>query len=136
MTVLDASVAVKWFVDGEPLVREARSVLLTIQDDPRGFVVPELFMNEVLAVLARMPGATTEQVAEALQLLAALGLHRVANGHDLLATAARFAVGWGLSGSDATYVALADLVGGQWLTADERALKRVRKRGLARLLAR
>jgi predicted nucleic acid-binding protein len=77
VTVLDASVAVKWFVDGEPLADEARSILLAIQDDPRDFVVPELFMNEVLAVLARMPGATTEQVAESLDLLADLGLHRV-----------------------------------------------------------
>ena len=68
------------------------------------------------------------------RLIEALGLHRVANGHELLATAARLAVDWGLSGYDATYVALASLLGGTWLTADERAAKRVRTRKLVRIL--
>jgi predicted nucleic acid-binding protein len=136
MTVLDASVAVKWFTDDEPLAAEAQTILNAIQEKPRDFAVPELFMNEVLAVLARSPGANGPQVGEALGLIEALGLHRVANGHELLATAARFAVDWGLSGYDATYVALASLLGGTWLTADERAAKRVRTRKLVRILGR
>jgi predicted nucleic acid-binding protein len=136
VTVVDASVAVKWFTDHEPLADEARLILHAIEDDPRDFAVPELFMNEVLAVLARLPGATSAQVGEALGLLEGLGLHRVANGHELLATAARFAVAWGVSGDDATYLALASLLGGTWVTADERAAKRVRARGLARVLGR
>ena len=64
----------------------------------------------------------------------ALGIHRVANGHELLATAAALAVDWVLSGYDATYVALAKLVGGSWLTADRRAAGRVRERRLVRIL--
>lgn len=136
MTVVDASVAVKWFTDDEPLAAEAQTILEAIQEKPRDFAVPELFMNEVLAVLARSPGATGRQVGEALGLIEALGLHRVANGHELLATAARLAVDWGLSGYDATYVALASLLGGTWLTADERAAKRVRTRKLVRILGR
>ena len=134
MTVVDASVAAKWFLPGEPLSSEARAVLHEIRDDPRGFLVPELFMNELLAVLARMHGVTAADVAEAISLVEALGLHRVANGHDLLATAAELAVDWGLSGYDATYVALARLVGGAWLTADRRAANRVRDRKLVRIL--
>ena len=59
MTVVDASVAAKWFLPGEPLSSEARAVLHEIRDDPRGFLVPELFMNELLAVLARMHGCVT-----------------------------------------------------------------------------
>ncbi|MBY0276610.1 hypothetical protein K2Z84_14820 [Candidatus Binatia bacterium] len=70
----------------------------------------------------------------AISLVEALGLHRAANGHELLATAAKLAVDWGLSGSDATYVALARLVGGAWLTADRRAAVRVRERKLVRIL--
>ena len=134
MTIVDASVAAKWFLPGEPLASEARAVLYEIRDDPRGFLVPELFMNELLAVLARMHGVTAVDVAEAISLVEALGLHRVANGHELLASAAELAVDWGLSGYDATYVALARLAGGAWLTADRRAANRVRDRKLVRIL--
>jgi len=136
VTVLDASVAIKWFVADEPGAEAAWDVLRTIEADPRSFVVPDLFMTEVLAVLARLPDATPARVAEALALLEALGLARFGNGHQLLAEAARIAVAWGLSGYDATYVALARLVRGAWLTADERAARRVRVRRLVRLLGR
>ena len=60
MIVLDASVSLKWFVPGEPLAAEAAKVLDAIAEDPRPYAVPELFMNEVLAVLARLPGATRD----------------------------------------------------------------------------
>jgi len=82
--VLDASVALKWFVDDEPLVDEARTVLDDIGRQPAEYLVPELFMNELLAVLSRLPDATTGQVREALTLVETLGMARVANGHDLL----------------------------------------------------
>jgi predicted nucleic acid-binding protein len=36
--VLDASVALKWFVDREPLVDDAQAVLDRIQDDPRSYL--------------------------------------------------------------------------------------------------
>ena len=136
MTVLDASVALKWFVEGEPLVEEATVVLGAIGEDPRPYVVPELFLNELLAVLARLPGATAERVQEALGLVESLGMARLGNGHDLLAKAAAIACNWGLSGYDATYVALASLTDGVWLTADARAAAKVREKRLVRVLGR
>ena len=136
MTVLDASVALKWFVEGEPLVEEANVVLGAIGEDPRPYVVPELFLNELLAVLARLPGATAERVQEALGLVESLGMARLGNGHDLLAKAAAIACNWGLSGYDATYVALASLTDGVWLKADARAAAKVREKRLVRVLGR
>jgi predicted nucleic acid-binding protein len=130
--VLDASVAVKWFVDGEPLVREAQAVLSEIEQSPEQFLVPELFMNELLAVLAKLGKAA--QVRQALTLVEELGIARIGNGHELLDTAATIACDWHLSGYDATYVALASLSGAEWLTADARAAKKVRRRGLVRVL--
>lgn len=135
-TVLDASVALKWFVDGEPLVEEARAVLEEIARDPHPWVIPELFMNELLAVLSRLPRASGEDVAESIALVESLGLARVGNGHDLLATAAELACSWKMSGDDSVYLALAALVGGTWLTADARAAGLVPRRGLVRLLGR
>lgn len=134
MIVVDASVAIKWFVAGEPLVEEAERVLGEIQEDPSSYVVPELFMNELLAVLCRLPGSTPSRVKEALGLVEALGMRRIGNGHELLALAAECAGRWKLSGYDALYVALASLVGAQWLTADARAARRIRNSDLVVLL--
>ena len=134
MIVLDASVAIKWFVKDEPLVAEAQRVLSEIQENPAAFVVPELFMNELLAVLCRMRPGRASRVREALGLVEALGIERVANGHELLALAADLSRRWRLSGYDAVYAALASLVDGVWLTADARAARRVGAEGLAKVL--
>ena len=134
MIVVDASVAIKWFVTDEPLVVEAGQVLAEIERDPSLYLVPELFMNELLAVLCRLPASQPSRVKDALALVEALGLTRVGNGHELLALAADFAGRWGLSGYDAVYVALAALAGGVWLTADDRAVRRIGRSNLARLL--
>lgn len=134
MIVLDASIATKWFVSTEPLSAEAARVLDEVAADPRSYAIPELFMNELLAVLARLPGATAEQVGTALTLVESLGLARIGNGHELLAAAAGFACDWGLSGYDAVYVAAAALGEGVWLTADTRAARRVRRKELVRVL--
>ncbi len=134
MIVVDASVAIKWFVNSEPLVEEAGRVLGQIEANPARYMVPELFMNELLAVLCRLPGSTPSKVKEALSLVEALGMTRVGNGHELLALAADFADRWRLTGYDAMYVALASLAGGEWLTADARAVRRVSDRDLVSLL--
>jgi predicted nucleic acid-binding protein len=75
-------------------------------------------------------------VQEALGLVESLGMARLGNGHDLLAKAAAIACNWGLSGHDATYVALASLTDGVWLTADARAAAKVREKRLVRVLGR
>ena len=134
MTVVDASVAIKWFVTDEPLVAEAAQVLDEIAGDPAPYGVPDLFMNELLAVLCRLPGCRATQVQEAMSLVEALGMARIGNGHELLELAADFAEQWNLSGYDAVYVALAALTDGVWLTADARAAHRVGRPSLVRVL--
>ncbi len=134
MIVVDASVAIKWFVTSEPLVAEAERVLGEIEENPSRYLVPDLFMNELLAVLCRLPGSTPSKVKEALSLVEALGMTRMGNGHELLALAADFAGRWRLSGYDAVYLALASLAGGEWLTADARAVRRVANSDLVSLL--
>jgi len=132
--VVDASVAIKWFVRNEPLGAEAEQVLDAIERDPSAYAVPELFMNELLAVLCRLSLREPVPVKEALALVEALGWHRVGNGHELLALAADFAIKWNLSGYDAIYAALAALTNGVWLTADARAVRRVGNQGIVQLL--
>lgn len=133
MIVLDASVALKWFAD-EPQSEAALRWLDSVQEDPDNFVVPEIFFSECLAVLCRMREAKIERVQESLKLLESLGLTRVAHGHELLDLAANYALTWKLSGYDAIYVALAALIDGVWVTADERAARLVKTSRRVRLL--
>ena len=102
--------------------------------NPSEFVVPDLFMNELLAVLCRLPERRTSMVREPSVLVEALGIARIGNGHEFLARAADLAGRWRLSGCDAVYVALAELTGGAWLTADVRAARRVAMPGLVQVL--
>ncbi len=132
IVVIDASVAAKWFVD-EPFSQEARSVLLALRDQPERFAVPELFFVEMLSVLSRIT-ESEEQLKDLLGILEELGLARLALGHETLRRAAELTFAWGLNAYDAIYAAIADLLGGQWLTADSPAHARIASLGISSLL--
>ena len=123
-TVLDTSVVVKWFFTDEPLRREALAVRQAVVDDPRRFVVPHLFYSELIHVLARKSGADAEFVQQALDLVLRLGFPTLALSEQGLAACSSWCCK-GLSGYDATFVALASECGGAWLTADETAARLV-----------
>jgi predicted nucleic acid-binding protein len=132
-TILDTSVVVKWFFTDEPLRAEALAVRAAVADEPRLFVVPHLFYSEMIHVLARKSGPDEAFVRQALGLLLRLGLVTLGLSERGLADCAAWAC-QGLSGYDATFVALAGECDGVWLTADEKAAARVPDR-LARHLA-
>jgi predicted nucleic acid-binding protein len=106
--------------------------MLQIRDAPATFAVPELFFNEMLAVLARLVGADAEGLRAHLDALQDLGLARIGNGRQLLATAADLACRHGLGGYDAVYAASALLTSGRWLTADARAHRKIQKLRISR----
>ena len=126
LRVLDASVAIKWFVPHETGAIEAIAILDEIRDSPAEFAVPELFFNEMLAVLARLLGRDAAAVRQYLDDLQDLGFERIGNGRELLARAAALACAHGLTGDDAVYAASAQLTGGCWWTADLKAHRKVR----------
>jgi predicted nucleic acid-binding protein len=133
LQVLDASVAIKWFVANEVGREEAISILDRVRDEPARFAVPELFFNEMLAVLVRLLGDDGTAVRAYLEALQDLGFARIGNGRDLLATAAKLACRYGLTGYDSIYAASAQLTGGCWLTADARAHKRIQRLRISRV---
>lgn len=132
LQVLDASVAIKWFVEGETGRAEAIELLDGIRDDPSTFVVPELFFNEMLAVLARLVGSDGKALRGHLEALQDLGMERVGNGRELIFRAAEISSRYRLSGYDSIYAACADLTGGCWLTADLRAHRRIQRLKISR----
>jgi predicted nucleic acid-binding protein len=118
--VLDTSVAVGWFFTDEPLRDQALAVRGNLRDAPHDYVVPPLFHSELVHVLARKSGRDQRFVASALRLVLRLGIRTLVLSEHALLRSTHWACR-GLSGYDATFLALAEDVGGQWLTADERA---------------
>jgi predicted nucleic acid-binding protein len=133
IAVLDSSVALRWFApDGDALDAIAERVLRDIVAHPAGFVVPELFFHEVLAVLClRMMQA--KDARRGIERLARLGLRRVRLDDRIASTAVRLAYRHRLSGYDACYAALAVEFDGEWLTLDEAAHNRVAQLGISRV---
>ena len=127
MFVVDTSIVVPWFFTDEPRRDEALAARDSIRDQPARFVVPPLFHAEVVHVLARKSGKHESFVTEALALLLALGLRTVLLSEAALLRTAHWACR-GLSGYEVTYAALAEDLGGLWLTADERAAKTAGRR--------
>ena len=128
--IVDASVAIKWFVPTEEYREQVLQVLEDIQKSPQRFGVPELFFNEVLTVLCRV-GDHVQNVIMDIDRMENLGLNRVGNGHELLEETVRSSKKYHLTGYDALYVATAKLMKGVWLTADYKAYKRITDPGLA-----
>ncbi len=130
--IVDASVALKWFVS-ESGHEPAKVVLRELIDTPRAFAVPELFYFELTHVFHRiLPRATPEQIA-LLEVVLELPIQRFVMTRELLALTREFQ-GLGLSGYDGSYVALAKMLQGVWLTFDSRAHKMVRPGQLSKLL--
>lgn len=130
--VIDASVAIKWFV-AETGRDGALSLLDEVGKDPQRFVVPELFYNEMLSVLCRILSSESV-INEHLQSLQEMGWTRVGHGSEVLATAVHFAKHHGLRGYDAIYAATAKLSNGTWVTADAEAHRKIQKLKISRLL--
>ena len=121
MWVVDASVAVRWFLKNE-VHPNADSVLRILIDHPESFAVPELFCFEVYAVLCRMhPSGHLIFVKGVIPILNC-GIFRQPMTEKLAKQAVRF-VKKGLTGYDACYAALAREIKGIWLTFDEKAHK-------------
>ncbi|MBK6846191.1 MAG: type II toxin-antitoxin system VapC family toxin [Proteobacteria bacterium] len=130
--VVDASVIVAWFFTDEPERQAALRVREAICEQPERWVIPPLLLTEAVHVLARKSARDERFVAQAVGVLLRLGLRTIALSEPALARAVHWSCR-GLSGYDATYLALAEDLGGCWVTSDARAARRVRSSHLITL---
>jgi len=121
MIVVDASVAVKWFLI-EPETSGAVQVADKILRGADVFAVPELFYYEVFSVVMRKHNEPSRWAKSGMTWLLNLPLQRMPISADLAIEMADFTAR-GLTGYDAAYAALAYRNGGRWLTYDETARK-------------
>ncbi|RLB27883.1 MAG: hypothetical protein DRH11_18030 [Deltaproteobacteria bacterium] len=117
--VIDASVAVRWFLEDE-VHPNADSVLERVIAEPILFAVPELFAFEVFSVLQRLHPAGLKIFRKGILPLLQGGVFRQPMTEALATRANRF-VKLGLMGYDACYAALARDLKGTWLTFDTKA---------------
>ncbi|MDY6989991.1 MAG: type II toxin-antitoxin system VapC family toxin [Thermodesulfobacteriota bacterium] len=132
MWVVDASVAVRWFLKDETHPN-ADEVLRTLIDHPERFAVPELFCFEVYAVLCRMHPSGHDSFVNGVIPILNCGIFRQPMSEKLAKEATRF-VKKGLTGYDACYAALAYEIEGTWLTFDEKAHKSLAREKVSHLL--
>jgi len=114
--VLDASVALKWYLPGRGTERADR-VLRALLQSPGQFTVPELFLYEVLAVLYRHHPRAHEIYRRHVGRIVRSGVLRYPLTPGIVERIPFF-IGKGLTEYDAAYAALAQEMGGLWLTFD------------------
>ena len=132
MIVIDASVAIKWFVDEEG--REAAErVLGQIKARPHDFAVSDLFYVEMMSVLTRLLSDQADADQTIVDLFD-LGMTQIRAGAKLLKEASAIARACKLSGYDAMYAASARSLEGIWLTADRKAHEKAAALGLSQVL--
>lgn len=119
MTVIDASVAIKWFLV-EPETPAAMRVARAALEGADVFAVPELFYYEVYSVVVRRHTEPNRWAKSGMRWLLNLPLRRMPMTAALAEGMRDFTIR-GLTGYDAAYAALARAHQGLWLTFDRKA---------------
>lgn len=133
ISVIDASIAVKWFLTDD-LDRESTiEILERIRREPEKFAVPELFYSEMLSVLCRLV-SNSSVVKSHFEALEQLGIERIGQGRLLMMRTIDIAQGYKLTGYDAIYAATAELCGGIWFTADAKTHRKIASLKISKLL--
>ena len=132
--VIDASVAVRWFIATETHPN-AEAVLERLVQQAGSFSVPELFAFEVHAVLRRVHPKGAVVFEDCMMPLLEGGIYRQPMTPPLARRANTF-VKQGPTGYDACYASLAADLKGCWITFDEKAHRCSRASGVSHCLVR
>jgi predicted nucleic acid-binding protein len=124
--VLDTSIAVKWFSEEEDtdLAVGLRNEHLA---DRLMMVAPDLLIYEVSNALRHNPGFSAADVKGAVKDLFDIGLDLVSPNEEMFERAAARAFEHGITICDACYLALAELMGLEFITGDEKLYRKIRK---------
>lgn len=124
--ILDASVAVKWFVT-EQSRRKALQVRHDYVEGKIDLAAPSLLFYEVGNALRYRPGSTADVLSKASASLVDLELRTYDVSKDLSRETANLAYQYGITFYDGVYLALGVLLEGRLLTADSRLGRKLGK---------
>ena len=133
MKVLDTSVIYKWYVDEEDTPKA-----LTLFDEFKtgriNLSIPDLVFYELANSLRYNPRNTEKDVEEVMENLSDLSLDIVIVTTGLIKNAIRLAYKYDITIYDATFAALAQDLEFEFVTADERLYKQIKKLPFVKLL--
>ena len=132
--VLDTSVVIKWFRQGEVLASQALALRDAYLDGAITVLVPSLLVYELANVLRYKEDLTTEQVEEAVQSLFDMGLEFVPPLNAVMRRAVEIARACETTVYDAAFASLAESLEATFITADERLARKLEALSLVRLL--
>lgn len=118
--VLDTSVVIKWFRQGEVLAERALALRAAYLEGHSLISVPTLLAYELANVLRYKGDLTTAQVEDAVQSLFDMGLTWEAPSAPTIRRAVALARDLDTTVYDATFAALAENLEATFITADER----------------
>lgn len=123
--VLDSSVLIKWFRQGEVLANQALAVRDAYLDGHVDVIVPDLVAYELANVLRFKMDLSTEQVCAGVQSLFDLGLDWIAPSPAVMDRTVEIARQYDTTVYDAAFVALAERLDVALITADARLVQRL-----------
>ncbi len=123
--VLDTSVVVKWLRQEEELADEALAWRARFYEGQLQIAVPSLLAYELANVMTYKADQTSEQVLEALTTLFQMGLHWFPPSPGLIDRAFILARHYRITVYDASFVALAEALGADMITADVHSARRL-----------
>ena len=123
--VLDAYVIIKWFTK-----EENRDKAINIRDkyinEEIEIFVPDLILYEITNALRYNPNFDENDVKEALNSLFDLGITIITPTKEILEKAIDIAFSNNTSLYDSTYIALSEIIGFEFITADEKLYNKVK----------
>jgi predicted nucleic acid-binding protein len=123
--VLDTSVVIKWFRQGEVLAEQALALRDAYLDGQIEVTLPSLLAYELANVLRYKTDLTTGQVQAAVGSLFDMGLAWVLPSGAVMERTVEIARTCDTTVYDATFAALAESLGATFVTADERLVRRL-----------
>jgi len=131
--VVDASVAVKWFL---PEADSPRAVRL--RDGHIGgsltLMAPDLLVYEVANALTSHPGLTVDEIKEDIDALLMLDIDLIQPTGEYVSSIAKDARRHQVSAYDSSYLALAEATSSTLVTADKKLHDKARRNGIVLML--
>ena len=132
--VLDTSVIIKWYRQGEALAQQALVLRTAYLAGAATISVPSLLIYEVTNVLRYKNDLSTDQVKEAVQSLFDMDLDIMSPSRLVVDQAIELARTYNITVYDATFVALAEVLSATLVTADERLVQRLADKSFVHFL--
>jgi predicted nucleic acid-binding protein len=130
LLVVDVSVAAKWYLDDETHTDQARALAVRFRSGEVSFVVPDCFFYEFVGLVRRAerrnpPRLDFERSGEIVAEVAGLPV-QVIDCRSVLSRALEMSRTLDIATYDALYIAAAESMAANFVTADERLYERIK----------